>query len=398
MARTRRIYQTDLLYVGPTGYRSATGTHNPNAVYGNILSATSGVAGATSVLANSGYIAQLHRIQKIDHNWSKSLTDVNQFGELAAFDRVGLEPPTVGLTYSYLLSNFVNEDLMGLSVAAGSRNTPTNISCLSGILASVTDQKNYFLKTVAEGQDASDLNPATYDVVSFGNGYISSVTWQGSVGSFPTADVTVAALNAQMQSVTHAAGAMIPAVNQADGSNITGWGYALPTGLTSFANAGLTNNQGISVLRPGDITLSLGVNAGDGFAQESDIKVQSFNVSVNTNQEDIQKLGSKYAYAKVPRFPVQATMTVNAILGEHQTGSLVEIVDDNKDFNPSITITKPGDSTTTICYFKLAGAKLDNQSFSHSIGQNATVDFTFSSQIGSSQDLSHGLFLSGVVA
>ncbi|MCU9931145.1 hypothetical protein OFL77_27825, partial [Escherichia coli] len=74
----------------------------PGSVYGNILSATSG----------TNLIAELYRIQKVDNSWSKNLTDVNQFGELAAFDRIGLEPPTVGLSFSYLLSNFVNEDLM----------------------------------------------------------------------------------------------------------------------------------------------------------------------------------------------------------------------------------------------------------------------------------------------
>ena len=301
MARTRVIYATDMLYVGPTGYNSATGNHfvTPTA-WGTYT-------------GNGNRVAELYRVQRIDNNWAKNLTDVNQFGELASIDRIGLEPPTVGLTFSYLLSNFINEDLMGLHVAKA--GDASQVSCLSGILASVTDQKNYFVKTVAEGQDAADYSSATYDVVSFGNGYIGSYTAQGAVGSFPTADITVAALNAQMQQVTHAAGARIPAINQADGTAITGWGYQLPTGLTSYGNAGLTDNQGISVLRPGDITLNLGVNAGDGFAQESDIKIQNFNVSFNTNQEDLNKLGSKFAYAKVPRFPVSATLTASALLG-----------------------------------------------------------------------------------
>ncbi len=390
MARNRVIYQTELLYVSPSGTRPATGQHSTGSVYGNILSATSGL----------NLVSELYRVQKIDNSWSKKLTDVNQFGELAAVDRVSLEPPTVALNFSYLLSNFINEDLIGLTVASASRNSSSQVTCLSGILTSVTDQKNYFVKTVGEGNDAADGSFATYDVVSFGNGYISSATWQGSVGNFVTADISVSALNAQMQTVTHAAGAMIPAVNQADGTNITGWGYVLPTGLTSYNNAGLTSNQGISVLRPGDVTLNLGLgsSAGDGFANQSDIKVQSFNVSVNTNQEDLQKLGSKYAYAKVPRFPVTATMTVNALLGELQTGSLVQIVNDNKDFNPSITITKPNDATTTICYFQLGSAKLDSQSFSTSIGSNKTVDFTFTTQAGGPQDVTHGLFLSGIVS
>lgn len=390
MPRVRQIYQTDLLYVGPTGARPATGALLASGLttgtYGNYLAQISG----------TNFISQLFRVQKVDHNWNARLNDVNQFGELAAIDRVSLEPPTVGLSFNYYLSNFINENALGLTV--NKAGDVTQVSCLSGILAATHDQKNYFVKTVTEGNDAADLNPATYDVISFGNGYIGSYAAQGSVGNFPTADVTVAALNAQMQSVTHALGATTPAVFQTDGTPVTGWGYILPTGLTSFNNAPLTANNGISVLRPGDVTLTLGLGAGDGFAAESDIKVQSFNVSANTNQEDISKLGTKYAYAKVPRFPVSATMTVNALVGDHQTGSLVEIVNNNKDFNPSINITKPGSPTVTICNFQLKGAKLESQDFSSSIGSNKSVNFTFTSQIGGPNDSTHGLFLSGIVS
>lgn len=397
MARNRQIYQTDLLYVGPTGARPATGQLNATSAWGSIVSASGGAGGSQT----GNYIAELYRIQRLDHNWNTSLTDVNQFGELAAIDRVSLEPPQVGLTFSYLLSNFVNENLLGLTV--NKNGDSTQISCLSGILNASTDQKNYFIKTVNEGNDAIDNAQAPYDVVSFGNGYISSYTAQGSVGNFPTADISVTALNAQMQSVYQTngpfgPGAMSPAVFQSNGTAVTGWGYVLPTGLTSWNNSALTDNAGISVLRPGDITLTLGLNAGDGFASESDLKIQSFNISVNTNQEDLNKLGTKFAFAKVPRFPVSATMTVNAIIGDHQTGSLIEIVNNNKDFNPSVNITKPGNSAQTICNFQLKGAKMESQDFSSSIGANKSVNFTFTSQIGGPQDTSHGLFLSGIVS
>jgi hypothetical protein len=128
------------------------------------------------------------------------------------------------------------------------------------------------------------------------------------------------------------------------------------------------------------------------------MKIQSYNVSVSLNQEDLQKLGTKYAYAKVPRFPVQATMTVSALLGDIQTGSLIRIVDDNITFNPAVTIKKPGDATTIIAHFQLKGAKLDSQDFSSSIGSNTTVNLTFNTQIAGAEDTTNGLFLSGITA
>ncbi len=390
MATNRRIYQTSLLYVGPTGANSCTGAHSlagngqSGSAYGNIVSATSGV----------NLIAELFRVQSVNDNWNKNLTDVNQFGELGAIDRVPISPPTVSLSYNYLLANLVNENLIGLTV--GKAGDAALVSCVSGILNNTTDMKNYFVKTVGEGNDAIDYNPSSYDVISLGNCYVNSYTSQGSVGQFPTVDISLEALNIQQQSVTHAVGAYIPAVVQSDGTAITGWGYNLPTGLTSFNNLGLTNNVGISVLRPGDISLSLGLGAGDGFVSESDIKIQSYNVSFSLNREDLQKLGSKYAYAKLPRFPATATMSVTALVGDFQTGSLVEIVNNNKDFNPSVTIKKPGDATTTIVYYQLRGAKLDNQDFSENVGSNQTITMNFATQISGPQS-PNGLVMSGII-
>lgn len=384
MSRLRQFYQTDLLYVGPTGANSCTGIHSSASVYGNILSAISG----------ANLVAELYRVQSVNDDWNKSLQDVNQFGELAAIDRVSLQPPTVNLSFSYLLANLVNEKLLGLTVAKA--GDATLISAVSGIINQTTDSKNYFLKSVGEGNDAADYNPSSYDVKAFGNGYISSYTVQGSVGQFPTADLTISALNVQQQSVTQANGAIIPAVNPVDGTAITGRGYILPSGLTSYNNAPLTQDLGISVLRPGDITLNLGLSNGDGFVQESDMKAQSFNVSFNLNQEDLNKLGSKYAYAKVPTFPVSATLSVNALVGENQTGNLINIINDNKDFNPYISIASPNSSSTVAAFFQLRGAKLDSQNFQTAIGSNKTVTLNFSTQINGPQDNNHGLYLSGV--
>jgi hypothetical protein len=384
MARLRQIYQTDALYVGPTGTANCTGVHSSSSVFGNILSAVSG----------SNLVAELYRIQSVNDDWNKSLQDVNQFGELAAIDRVSLQPPTVNLSFSYLLANLVNEKLLGLTVAKA--GDTSEITCISGLISQTTDSKNYFLKSVDQGQDVADYNPATYEVKAFGNGYLSSYTAQGSVGQFPTVDVTISALNVQQQVVTHAAGAMIPAVNPTDGTSITGRGYILPSGLTSFNNAGLTQDLGISVLRPGDITLSLGLGEGDGFTNESDMKAQSFNFSFNLNQEDLNKLGSKYAYAKVPVFPISATLSCTATVGDNQTGNLVDIVNNNKNFNPTVTIKSPNDSTKVAAQFKLKSAKLDSQNYSAAIGSNKSVTMNFSSQLSGPNDTSVGAFMSGI--
>ena len=93
MARNRIIYQSEALYAGPS---PATGNHFTDQ---NIESGT--------------LVKQLHRVQSANYSFNIARQDVNQFGELAAIDRVILESPTVSLDFSYLLNSFANESLLG---------------------------------------------------------------------------------------------------------------------------------------------------------------------------------------------------------------------------------------------------------------------------------------------
>ena len=387
MARNRQLYQTDLLYVGPTGVLSVTGQLQAGAVWG---------ATGAPVLTQS-YISELYRVQKCDNGWDKKLKILNQFGELGQVDLVAIDPPDVSLSFSYVQSNLVNENVMGFTVnKAGDAG---QVSCLSGILNATTAAKNYFIKSVAEGNDATDVNTPDYDVVSFGNTFIASYTAQGRVLDFPTVDVSLVALNTQAQHVYQAGTgfATTPAINPASGTNVTGWNYILPTGVTSFLNTSLQNTTGLSVLRPGDINLNLGIGAGDGFSNPGDLKVQSYSLSFNLNLEDLAQLGSKFFYAKLPKFPVEATLSVNALAGDFQTGSLVEIYNNNLGYNPSITINAPG-TQIPVVFYQLKNAKLESQKYGLSIGSNKTVDYSFKTTIGGPGDTQNGVFMSGICA
>lgn len=397
-SRIRQLYQSDLLYVGPTGFQGwtypATGalsssgnaqTLTTGSNYGNILSAISG----------TNLICQLHRVTKLDDSWSRKLVNVNQIGQLAAIDRITIEQPTVNLNVSWIQNNMVNESLIGLTVA--SPTNPALVSCISGILAGATEPLNYFNKITTEGTDAISLNPNTYDVISIGNAFIESYTAQGKVGEFPTVDVTFRALNIQAQNVNQAVGATSPAVFPASGIPVSGWGYILPTGIIAFNNQGISSQTfGISALRPGDIQLNLGLGAGDSLVDPNDMKVQSYSLSIPFNREDLLKLGSKYAYAIVPRFPIDVTLSVDAIVGNNSTGILTEIVNNNKGFSPSITINLPG-TNTPIVYYQLLNAKLQDNTFSQSTSATyRTIRMSFVTQIGGPSDTQNGVFFSGI--
>lgn len=384
MARNRTIYQSDLVYVGPTGNYECTGQHFQSQIADQSYVAHSGSP------PSGNLIAELFRVQSANYSWNRTLRDVNQYGELAAIDRISLDQPTVTLDLTYLLSNLVNEHRLGFHISETSQ-----VQAISGILNDETDEKNYFIRTVADGADVVGSAQETSDegVVAIGNGFITNYTVNGSVGNFPTATVTVEGLNMEFEANT--VGMHIPAVIPQSGTQITTWRYSLPTGTQNIDGDVInTSTRNISVLRPGDITFNLGLGAGDGGVSESDLKVQSFTITCPIGRTDLQKLGSKYAFAKVINFPVVSTFSVTADVGDMQTGSLIEIVDNNTSFNPKVTLKNT--ANTTIAEFEMKDCKLENQAWTSSIGPNKSVTITFSSQLGSAESTTKGLFLSGI--
>jgi hypothetical protein len=345
MARKRVIYQSEALFVGPTGTAS-----NPT---------------------------QLNRIQTANYGFQVSRQDVNQYGNLAALDRIILEQPTVNLDYTYYLNSGENEKNLGLTLS-------TTKSAFADILSGVdTNVKNYYILVSPEGTDANvDVVQATGagKVIGLGNAFITSYKMDAAVGEIPKASVNAEALN--MRFYTTAQAFNTPAVNPVDGTNLTA-SITLPTPVSG---------SGFSALRPGDISFSVQGSKG---VDVTDLKVQSVSMSIDVSRDPIQKLGSKFAYTKEITWPVTAKMTVESILGELEAGNLADTVsDDNAKYTLTVTINKPGTVAQAMKY-SLKGAKLDSQSFSSSIGDNKSVTLEFSAQVGGPTDTANGFFVEG---
>ena len=383
MPRNRIIYQSEALYAGPA---PATGYH-----YGTW---TPGIGGnSNSPEVNANLVKQLQRIQTANYSFTVDRTDVNQFGQLAAIDRVILTNPTVSLDFSYVLANLANENLLGFTIASG--GSPGEISAISGFLNATQDERNYFIRTVPEGSDAvnfTDSSATSNGVIGVGNGFISSYSTEGSVGNFPTTTINVEGLNMNFQKGI--SGNFVPAVNPADGSSLSNY-YQLPVALQ---NVGGSSASGISALRPGDITLSIPQTTGGG-ADVTTMNIQSYTLSFDLARTPIEKLGSKFAFARPIDFPLTVTLSVDAQVTDIIAGNIAELVcNDNATYSPTVTVKAPGCNAVrdTVAQFKLKGAKLDSQEFSSDIGTNKSVTLTFSTQVGGPQDTLNGLFISGL--
>ena len=381
MPRNRIIYQSEAVYAGPS---PATGFH-----FGTFAP---GIGGNSNDLNNAtNLVNQIQRVQTANYSFNVDRTDVNQFGQLAAIDRVILTSPTVSLDFSYILAGLQNENDLGFTVVSG--NADSNISAISGFLNGTQDERNYFIRTVPEGNDAvgfSDVSSGNNGVIGIGNGFVSSYSTEGSVGNFPTASINVEGLNMNFQ--RGLSGNFVPAVNTTDGSALRNF-YTLPS---TVQNVGIGSGNAISALRPGDITLDIQAQTGVGGVDTTTMNIQSYNLSFDLARTPIQRLGNRFAFSRPIDFPLTVNLSVDAQVTDMVTGNLANLVnDDTLTYRPSVTIKSPSDSRLVMAKFALRGAKLVSQEYSSDIGSNKTVTLTWETQVGGPQDTANGLFMNG---
>jgi hypothetical protein len=365
MARNRVIYQSEALYVSEDASSTVSGKHT-----------------------------QLERVQSANYSFSISRQDINQYAQLGRIDSIVLEAPTVSLDFSYYLGDGRNERALGFAVntAAG------QIGFASGHMTA-TSGKNLFILTSPEGSDAKD-NTSAKSVIGIGNAYLTDYTLDAAVGSIPTVSVTMEAanINGVLNPATGASvytGIASPAINPANGSIISST-VSLP-----FATSGLST---VTALRPGDIDLLFGdavTGDNDGpivsiTGGEDGAHIQSISLSLAMSRSALERLGTRFPFARTVDFPVMATMNVSAIVNEVTAANLANIIDSQKGV--TIQAIFKDRAQAPKASFKLLNAKLDSESLSSSIGSNKTVDLVFSTQIGGPLDTANNVVFSGAYA
>jgi hypothetical protein len=344
-------------------------------------------------------INQLKRVQSANYSFTVNRQDINQFGHLGRLDSVVLEAPTVSLDFSYYLTDGFNERMLAFVTNGQNQN-------LSGMMTRAQNDfgNNYFILTVPEGRDAvkGDLkvNENDKSVISIGNAFITDYSLEASVGSFPSVSVTVEGMNIKSDLGTQ--WKTIPAIDPTNGTLSCDSYFALPPTVSG---------DGESILKPGDITIDLkdaslisksisGSDPGYGPEDKGSCHIQSFTLSTPMGRSDLQRLGNSYAYTKEMDFPISCTLTVNALVADLKEGNLVDLYCGDK-YDMSITIKPPKcldcepNENNDAIVIKFNKALLDSESFSSAIGDNKTVDLTFSTQIGGPEEQGVGVFFSG---
>ena len=337
-----------------------------------------------------GTIAQLSRVQSFEEDFSRNVLDINGLGRLGPYGRLELENPTITSSFSYYLTDGLNEKKIGLNAFPSGTLFQNLNSCISGILNKSTEEKNYYLLIAEEGIDAinSAIN-SRKGAIGIGNGILTSYSIQAGVGEIPTANVEIEGLNLRIYSNIGVPN-VIPAIDiNNNGLNFSNKFFDIP-----MASA-LTGINIPNALQPGDIILNINDNDTLGF-KGSDLKIQDFTLSFDLNRTSLKKVGQRFPFSREIEFPIIATLEINAEVGDLNDANLANAICQSNEKEFIISIKKPGCSinkTTALAYI-FKGATLTSQNFSSSIGENSSISATFEVQIDDPND-SNGVFISG---
>jgi hypothetical protein len=376
-------------------------------------------------------VRQLNRVQSANYSFSFNRQDVNQFGQLHRIDSVAIDPPTVSLDFSYYLNNGANEKLMGFFL----NDYDDMVAKAAKNFINIKEQeddfegRNYFILTTAQGEDAVENNAwdsdgfpqddSYHSSISLGNGYVTNYGVEASVGAMPTASVTIEGLNLKSDAGFH--NIAIPAVDNGRGTPIEGVKYSLPAPVSGVLDDGVAPDptkdgdlftgvaDGFSCLRPGDIEMHLGTDGEAGLMnklpagtpptdhQPLGCHVQSFSIDMPMGRTPLQRLGTPYAYTRPLDMPLTVTINVSAIVADLKSSNVADHLFNFENHDLHFILREPqvdGAGPISMAFYA-KGAQLEGESFSSSIGDNKTVDITFTCQVGGAEDTSRGIMVSG---
>ena len=367
MARNRTIYSNEVLFVSPsaTGYQYLNGDRSA---------------------PGESLLRQIKRVQSLNYSYNINRTDTYQFGQLARISTVVLESPSVSLDFSYYLTDGKNEHLVGL-------DTRNDTNFLSPQLQSDPDGRNFFIYNAPEGKDAigsiaqiDAQDDTKQSIISLGNCYITNYSANASIGSIPIASVSVEGFNMRSE----------------NGRGMTGRspGIDIKQGVSSDSQGRnfeispeyISTGEGVAELMPGDIDISLGsaslLSLLTDEVEGNAAHIQNFSIDVPMSRTTLQRVGNSFGFSKTLDLPITANISISAILADRPSTSkslFTELYENNKN-DLTITLKKPsalgakqGDNAMV---FKVKNATLDAESYGMSIGDNRTVDFSFSATIG----------------
>jgi len=436
MSRNRTIYNVEALYVGPapdTGYHfiDYSGFFNNECTLNSY---------------SVNLIKHLPRVQNVSYNIEAGRVNILELGKRSTIKRQIFDPPDIKLNFEYIQVGVLNELRLGFYCNYPRNYSPYfgipyyedtyNVCSINGFIIRTDekeqneirwpylyrDKRNLF---VAVNQNQLDLktgntyyeidsNAKNWGVYAFGGCYITNYSTSASVGDFPRVNVSYTADNLKFYS--SGSGVDIPAVNTKTYSGISGVKFALPSPVDGTLLP--------SCLLPGDITLDIysksqrtGIPALQGglyldiepsqdsfisnFGSDfSDLKIQSYTIDLSLERRSLKSFGYKLSTDKIITFPLFINTSFTALVGDIGTGSIENLIKQDKDYFISINLKNPlnkGEVSKGIAVkYDFKKSKFVSINYDAGIGRNKSVTFNYVTEIDP-DDLSKGFFISGLL-
>lgn len=382
-----------------------------------------------------------NRIQKADVSVSVNRQNIKHLGSDSFLDRKIVSEPEINVNFDYFLTDGHEESVLGLNIASGHQD-------VSGtIYENLKEDKTAFLVI---GEEPFDLTgyaakPGKFKgctALGLGNCYLTDYTISASVGSIAQASASMKCSNINYQCVDghtwqeilETVGAILGQgdiadtdflrfqddgriILNAEQSNTDMKGLKHPSRDLENKGAELTGtglvfepilyNSAAAALAPGGIKVKLeNLNVGGpllsgdfvGSCLTGHVNLQSFNVSIPFEREDLYGFESMHAYGRKMKYPQLGNITFELTSSAFKSGDFTDILCDDREYNIEILLNNQCSfsclgSANKDTFMKLIvnNAKFDNYSINNEIGSISTVSCNFSFGMSKSE----GFFMSG---
>ena len=318
----------------------------------------------------------LKRVQSSSISISNPITRPKQIGSSDfAFEKY-INIPEISVNLNYLVSDNSNELLLGL-------NATGNESFLKNMAVTGQDKNLFFILTDTNNQDADTLtNMVGNDVFAVGNTFLTNYSLSAEVGSVPNVSTSFACLNMTFQTYngTGTNGSEVPAINLTNGIKSTE--KYLLTGA-NMTPSNYLSNQTVrpNAIRPGDIVLQLPQTFMGGIRYSGDVPatISSLQIEVPIERRDLLGFGSNYPYDKRIMYPLIGTISFNGTFDEPVTGDFSSIFTNDTAYD--LTFNLKNYNGATGLRVEILSARIEDQSFDLSIGDNMNFQSKFSFKI-----------------
>ena len=338
----------------------------------------------------------LMRVQSLGFSFTHPALDVKSVGSDVLMQRNGESPvlrqPDINCEISYIFTSGQNERNIGFHLGSDASiskkyfesNTTDDINIVAVASNNLSHRDVNFIS------NADDFSG--YNVIGFGNCFLTNYRFNASVGNLPGASLTYSCSNMKFDTYDPNDPPSLPAVNLANGSTFSSEPIKLSENTFDEHMTGLHGPDYIGAILPGDIEITITKHAGEfGGAKLEQVgaAIQTLSIDVPIGRQDIFSFGSNYVFNRKPKYPIIGTINTDMILRDLGTGQTDTFFTQGTRYDIVIDCNKrnPDGTSLDICKFEIDDAQLKSQSYQNSIGDSSTVSSSFTFGVGASGGL-----------